>query len=51
MVFRGGNGGIPLQYLKNHHDLSFAFRHQRSPPYTSHNEPKMMLRQLILVEI
>ena len=39
------------QYLGNRHDLSFAFRYQRSPLYTSQNECKMMPRWLILVEI
>ena len=39
------------QYLRNRHDLSFAFGHQRSPLYTAQNEPKTVPRRLILVEI
>jgi len=35
----------------NHHDLSFTFRHQRSPLYTAQNEPKTTLRQSVSVEI
>ena len=39
------------QYLGNRHDLSFAFRHQRSPLHTAQNEPKTAPRRSVSMEI
>jgi len=42
---------LNYQYLGNCHDWCFDFRNQRSPFYTTQNEPKTVPRQLIFMKI